>query len=95
MIEPNEVATVPSTPNPAILTLVEDLVRSVLLLLAGFGVYHGTTSDSLVFLVSSAVVAIGTALWGIYQKIHAKQVDHAGNVLSARLQKPVQPVSVP
>jgi hypothetical protein len=95
MIEPSEVATVPSTPDPAIMTLVASAVRSVLLLLGGLGIYHGAASDSLVFLISSAVMAIGAALWGIYQKIHAKEADHIGNVMSAKLGTPRQPVSVP
>jgi hypothetical protein len=101
MTEPNDNATshdgllvprtIPSTPDPALMTLVESAVRSILLLLSGLGVYHGVASDSLVFLISSAVIAIGTALWGIYAKYRDKRADHAGNVLSARLQKPVQP----
>lgn len=85
------ITTVPSTPDPAIVTLVAALVRHLMTVLATLGVIQGVASDSSIMLVASALVGIAMAGWSIYQKIRAKEKDHEGNVLSAQAGKPVQP----
>jgi hypothetical protein len=82
---------VPSTPDPAVETLVAALIRHILTILATLGVVHGTISDSTISIIAGAVVGIGMVVWSLYQKFAAKRADHTGSVISARAGVAVQP----
>ena len=72
-----------SSPDPDLVTLVATLIRAILQLAAGLGIAVGAQSDSMITIIASAIVAIGTIVWSIVQKYRATQRDHAGSVASA------------
>lgn len=80
---PPVLPTAPSSPDPDTVTLVCAVIRALLQLASGLGLAVGTYSDSTVTLIASAIVAIGTVAWSLYQKIRAKQKDHLGSVATA------------
>lgn len=75
--------SVPSTPDPEIVTLVAALIRDVLTIGATLGVVHGVYSDSVISIIAGAIVGVGSIVWSLYQKYSAKRRDHEGSVLSA------------
>lgn len=86
------VPTEPSSPTPATVTLVASIIRSILLLLSGFGLAWGSAiSDSQIMVLASAVVALGMGIWSLVQKFSAKHADHVGSTISAARGIPLQP----
>ncbi len=84
---------VPSTPDPQIQTLVYTAIRSVLTILGTFGATWGATVSGAQWeIVSGAVAILISVGWSQWQKIQAARANHAGNVASATVGAPVQPV---
>jgi hypothetical protein len=85
----------PSSPDPALTVLVYDALRALFLVasgIAGFwGVHLQDPGVAALTILSSALVALGMAIWSLVEWIKAKRRDHLGSVMSARLGRPVQP----
>lgn len=85
-------AVTPSTPTPDTTTLVGSVVRSVLLLLSGLGLYHGTMPDaSTLSLIASVAVGLGSAGWSLWTKFREAAHTHDTAVASAVEGAAVQP----
>jgi hypothetical protein len=85
-------AVVPSSPDPATVTLVAALLRHLLTLLSGVGFLGGLViNDGMLLTIASSLVGIATIAWSLFEKFQAKRKDHAGSVMSADLHRPVQP----
>jgi len=80
----------PSTPDPAITSLVFTLIRTVLAFLSGLGVVVGSYSDSSLMIIAGAVVTAATAAWGLWDKIRAARANHRNSVASVIAGKPVE-----
>lgn len=75
---------VPSTPDPSIVAIVSGLVRELLALASAFGfTWALTVSGSQIMMISTALVAIGTAGWTVAQKIIAARREHEIAIESA------------
>jgi hypothetical protein len=85
-------AAAPSTPSPTITALVFSLLRSILMLAAALGIYHGATvDDGTLMLISGGIVAVATAAWSLYDKLQAARKQHAAALASALAGRAVQP----
>jgi hypothetical protein len=85
-------AVVPSSPDPATVTLVAALLRHILTLLSGAGFLGGLViNDGALLTIASSLVGFAMIAWSLYQKFQAKSKDHAGSVMSADLHRPVEP----
>jgi hypothetical protein len=82
--------TIPSTPNPQLVTYTAAIIRSILQAIGGGMTLFGLTcsfcnpSEAAILGLAGPLVILGTVAWSIYQKIRAAQRDHAGNVASAK-----------
>jgi hypothetical protein len=81
----------PSKPDPMLVSYVVIILRYVLTGLAGLGLYHGVVDSSVLSIIASAVVGIGSALWAIYEMVQHKRATHQAAVASAKQGTPVQP----
>lgn len=87
---------VPSTPDPATVTLVMALIRSILQLLGGIGVGVGLVlSDAQLMLISGALVAAFTAGWSLYQKFAAARREDMIARINASAPPAMPPVQPP
>jgi len=84
--------TTPSTPDPAVVTLVASLLRHILTALAGAGFLGGLAiNDGMLMTAASSLVGIATIGWALYDKVVTQRRDHLGSVLSAKSGVAVQP----
>lgn len=83
----------PSTPDPALVTLVAALIRHALTLLSGAGILGGLViNDGALLTIAGSLVGLATVGWSIYQKVAAKKADHLASLLSARTGVAVSPI---
>jgi hypothetical protein len=85
---------VESTPNPTITTLVLMLLRYILTALSVLGVVHGTYSDSVLTIVASSLVGVGTVVVALVERVRVARHTHATAVVNAARPAgsfPVQP----
>ncbi len=86
--------TIPSTPDPQIQTLVYTAIRAVLQILGTFGITWGATVSGAQWEMIAGALAVLIGIgWSFWQKIQAARANHAGNVASATVGAPVQPVT--
>jgi hypothetical protein len=83
--------TFPSTPNPEMVSQVAVILRHLITAASTLGLADGAYSDSTLTMAASALVLLGNTAYALYDLWKKKRLDHAGNVLSARMGKPVQP----
>jgi hypothetical protein len=80
---------VASTPDPATVTLVASVVRSLLIIAGTLGLYHGAVSDSVATIIAGAIVVLAAAAWSLWQKFSEAKRTHAAAVRSSRMARPV------
>lgn len=85
--------TVPSTPDPAIATLLATLLRYLLTAASAAGIYHGAIGDSTLSIIAGALVGAGTAAWAIWERFRIAQHTHEVAKASAVAGIPVQPTA--
>ncbi len=86
--------TIPSTPDPQIQTLVYTAIRAVVTILGTFGCTWGATVSGAQWEIIAGSLAILVSFgFSVYQKFQAAWHNHAGNVASATVGAPVQPVT--
>jgi hypothetical protein len=86
----------PSTPDPALVTLVMALIRSILQLFSGIGIGVGLVlSDAQLMLISGAIITIVTLTWSIYQKIAAARREDMIARINASAPPAAPPVQPP
>lgn len=83
----------PSTPSPTTIALVLSLLRSVLMLASSLGIYHGAVDDAALTMWASVIVAIGTAIWSLWDKFQVAHKQHAVALASSVAGVPVVPTT--
>lgn len=95
--------TEPSSPNPQYAVVWGGYIRTLVAALGGagigVGVFSHMTAEQWSALITAGLPIIGalitfaTGLWSRWQKYRAAQLDHAGNVASARASKATKVIS--
>lgn len=76
--------TVDTTPNPTLTSLLFSLLRAGLVAGSTLGIWHGASvPDGTLMMLASALVALGSAAWGIWDKVQAARKVHDSAMLSA------------
>lgn len=76
--------TVESTSTPSLQSLIFTLLRTALAALGAIGLYHGAVvPDATLYMLAGLLVELGTAAWGIWDKVQAARRVHHAAVASA------------
>jgi hypothetical protein len=94
MIDLSSTSVVPSTPDPAVVSLVLTLLRYVVAFLTTFGFVKGPFSDTALGAGAYALTGVAMVIWAIVEKIQIARHTHNTAVVNAGRpigSQPVQP----